>query len=210
MGMMGYHPEELRHRQYRCLPRSHCMFLWLCRRVYAQRANGDHSDGNDGPWSSFFIAVGSPAQTLRVFISTAVSATWVIISKGCPASVTTCPSLRGGIYDSNTSTTWQNQGDYELYVEGNLGIVGAGIFGNDSIGIGSDGGPVLQNQIIGGIAAEQFWLGMLGVNPKPTNFTTFESSQASFMDTLKEQDLIPSVSFGYTAGNQYSKSFLAA
>ncbi|MCJ1393318.1 hypothetical protein MMC18_006190 [Xylographa bjoerkii] len=162
-------------------------------------------DGNDGPWSSFFIQVGTPAQPLRVLVSTAVSATWVIISAGCPASVTTCPSGRGGIYTANTSSTWEDQGNYELYIEENLDIVGAGIFGNDTISLGApgSGGPILQNQIIGGIAAEQFWLGMLGVNPKPTNFTNFTSEQSSYMVSLKEQDIIPSVSFGYTAGNQY-------
>ncbi|MCJ1382778.1 hypothetical protein MMC17_005891 [Xylographa soralifera] len=162
-------------------------------------------DGNDGPWSSFSIQVGTPAQSLRVLISTAISATWVIISAGCPASVTTCPSGRGGIYTANTSSTWENQGDYELYVEENLDIVGAGIFGNDTVSLAAtgSGGPTLQNQIVGGIAAQQFWLGMFGVNPKPTNFTNFTTEQKSYMTNLKEQDIIPSISFGYTAGNQY-------
>ncbi|MCJ1437725.1 hypothetical protein MMC27_007112 [Xylographa pallens] len=162
-------------------------------------------DGNDGPWSSFYIQVGTPAQSLRVLVSTAISATWVIISAGCPASVTTCPSGRGGIYTANTSSTWENQGDYELYVEENLDIVGAGIFGNDTISLAApgSGGPTLQNQIVGGIAAQQFWLGMFGVNPKPTNFTNFTTEQTSYMTNLKEQDIIPSISFGYTAGNQY-------
>ncbi|MCJ1475099.1 hypothetical protein MMC13_003759 [Lambiella insularis] len=44
---------------------------------------------------------------------------------------------------------------------------------------------------------------MFGVNPKPTNFTSIGENQASYMTTLKDQNLIPSVSFGYTAGNQY-------
>ncbi|MCJ1290819.1 hypothetical protein MMC34_002361 [Xylographa carneopallida] len=162
-------------------------------------------DGNDGPWSSFYIQVGTPAQILRVLVSTAISATWVIISAGCPASVTTCPNGRGGIYTANTSSTWEDQGDYELYVEENLDIVGAGMFGNDTVSLAApgSGGPTLQKQTVGGIAAQQFWLGMLGVNPKPTNFTNFTTQQPSYMTNLKEQDIIPSISFGYTAGNQY-------
>ncbi|MCJ1285111.1 hypothetical protein MMC26_004449 [Xylographa opegraphella] len=162
-------------------------------------------DGNDGPWSSFFIQVGTPAQVLRVLVSTAISATWVIISAGCPASVPTCPSGRGGIYAANSSSSWEDQGDYELYVEENLDIIGAGMFGNDTLSLAAPGagGPTLQNQIIGGIAAQQFWLGMFGVNPKPTNFTNFTTEQTSYMTNLKEQKIIPSISFGYTAGNQY-------
>lgn len=167
-----------------------------------------NSDGNDGPWSSFFIQVGTPAQALRVLVSTAISTTWVIISAGCPASVTTCPSGRGGIYNPNGSSTWEVHGEYELYVEQNLNINEAGRFGNDTITLGNQGsgGPTLPKQIVGGIAAQQFWLGMFGVNPKPTNFTSFDENQASYMTTLKDQNLIPSVSFGYTAGNQYRES----
>ena len=90
-------------------------------------------------------------------------------------------------------------------MEENLDIVGAGMFGNDTVSLAApgSGGPTLQKQTVGGIAAQQFWLGMLGVNPKPTNFTNFTTQQPSYMTNLKEQDIIPSISFGYTAGNQY-------
>ena len=83
------------------------------------------------------------------------------------------------------------------------------MFGNDTVSLAApgSGGPTLQNQIVGGIAAQQFWLGMFGVNPKPTNFTNFTTEQTSYMMNLKEQDIIPSVSFGYTAGNQYRECF---
>lgn len=35
------------------------------------------SDGNDGLWSSFIIAVGTPPQSVRVLVSTKLSDVWV-------------------------------------------------------------------------------------------------------------------------------------
>lgn len=77
-------------------------------------------------------------------------------------------------------------------------------FGNDTLGLGiqGSGGPVLQNQVIGGFTDTDFYLGYFGVNSAIINFTNAQS-QPSYLTTLKNQNLIPSVSFGYTAGNQY-------
>lgn len=48
-----------------------------------------------------------------------------------------------------------------------------------------------------------FFLGELGLNPRPTNFTTFNDPQTSFLSLLYEQSFIPSLSYSYTAGAQY-------
>lgn len=90
-------------------------------------------------------------------------------------------------------------------IENNLGISKNGIFGNETIGLGypGAGGPTLTNQVLAEINALEYWVGYFGVNPKPTNFTGFEAGQDSYMTTLKKQLKIPSLSFGYTAGNQY-------
>jgi hypothetical protein len=178
-------------------------------RALDARADASSSDGNDGPWSSFIVRVGTPAQDLKVLISTASSETWVIIEAGCPASVPSCPSSRGGIFNPNASSTWHYKNTYYLLIEENLGIDRGGEFGNETIGLGLQGtnGPTLDTQILGGIAAQEYWLGEFGVNPKPINFTTLDEGQASFISTLKEKNMIPSLSFGYTAGNPYSQCF---
>jgi len=44
---------------------------------------------------------------------------------------------------------------------------------------------------------------MFALGPKPTNFTNFDSPQPSWMWTAKNQSLIPSLSWGYTAGAPY-------
>ena len=71
------------------------------------------------------------------------------------------------------------------------------------LGIQGSGGPVLSNQIVAAYSTDDFYLGFFGVNPASTNFTQQEQGKASYLTTLKNQNLIPSLSFGYTAGNQY-------
>jgi Eukaryotic aspartyl protease len=44
---------------------------------------------------------------------------------------------------------------------------------------------------------------MLGLNPRPTNFTDLNHPQTSYVSLLKEQNYIPSLSYSYTAGAQY-------
>lgn len=95
---------------------------------------------------------------------------------------------------------------YELYNERNLGMNGNGLWGNETIGLGiqGSGGPTLQNQVLAGIITNNFYIGMFGANPKPTNYSGTEANQQdSYVTTLKKQNLIPSISFGYTAGAQY-------
>ena len=136
----------------------------------------------------------------------------VIVPIGCPPRIQGCPGIRGGTYDSATSSTWSERGYFNLGVGQNLGWNTTGIFGNDTItlGVQGSGGPTLENQILSGIAdANNFWIGAFGVNPKRTNFSDtgysgdLGNGQASYMTNLKEQNMIPSLSFGYTAGAPY-------
>ena len=64
-------------------------------------------------------------------------------------------------------------------------------------------GPSLNQQILAGIAIKEFYFGVFGLNPRPTNFTNYNHPVPSYMSNLKEQNFIPSLSWSYTAGNQY-------
>ena len=167
----------------------------------------NNRDGPDGPWSSFLLRVGTPAQDVRVLISSASQDTWVVLPSGCGKSdPSTCPDDRGGLFNYNKSSTWSTHGLYELYNERNLGMNGNGLWGNDTLGLAvqGSGGPTLQNQVIACIVTDNFYLGMFGVNPKPTNYTGLDGDQQdSYMTSLKKQNIIPSTSFGYTAGAPY-------
>ena len=46
-------------------------------------------------------------------------------------------------------------------------------------------------------------LGVFGLGQKPTNFSDYNDPQSSYMWSLKNQSLIPSLSFGYSAGAPY-------
>ena len=53
------------------------------------------------------------------------------------------------------------------------------------------------------ITSNDFSFGQLGLGPKPTNFSDFNNPSESFLRTLRNKSLIPSLSFGYTAGAPY-------
>ena len=80
-----------------------------------------------------------------------------------------------------------------------------GQFGNETIGLGlqGSGGPILKHQIIAAYTSPALFMGIFGLNPSSTNFSATGQGHPSYVTALKEQNKIPSLSFGYTAGNQY-------
>ena len=161
-------------------------------------------DGDDGSWSSFTIQVGTPIQDVRVFVSNEISTTWVVETQGCTVGDTTCSNGRGLLFNPNTSSTWSQYGFYALGAEQNLGSTSSARYGNDTVGLGiqGSGGPVLPGQIVAAFSTDDFYLGFIGVNPASTTLQQ-EQQKASYLTTLKDQNMIPSLSFGYTAGNKY-------
>ncbi|KAF8862684.1 acid protease [Acephala macrosclerotiorum] len=168
--------------------------------------------GNDGLWSSFEIQIGAPAQNLQVFISTSVYQTLVVAPEGCVHSdLSDCAALRGGEFYFNASSTWsKNIGNlssniYPLEVAPELGYNGKAELGFDVVTLGwqGAGGPTLDNQTVGAFAAKDTYLGLFGVCPRASNFTTFDNPISSYVQNLRNQSLIPSTSWAYTAGNRY-------
>ncbi|KAL9607163.1 MAG: hypothetical protein Q9167_007898 [Letrouitia subvulpina] len=172
-------------------------------------------DGNDGPWSTFALGFGSPPQFVRVLVSTTCPQPWAVDPLGCAATdPPNCVSSRGGQFNKNHSSTWQDQGLYELDQELNLGYTGNGDFGLDSISLGypGSGALILEHQLLATIASKDYYIATWGIAPRPTNLTksdpkeaTFapEDSHQSLLSTLKQSKEIPSLSYGYTAGARY-------
>lgn len=53
-------------------------------------------EGNDGPWSTVVIRVGTPEQIFHVLISTNGQETWVPVPEGClDTDPSNCGELRG-------------------------------------------------------------------------------------------------------------------
>lgn len=165
----------------------------------------------------FMIRVGTPQQWFSVLPSTASQQTWVPHPDGCASSVvgniTDCGDSRGvwpfeseesdGFQESK-STTWQAIGIFKLFIEEHLGIDGNGLFGYDSVGLG-ESGPVTEHQVVAGVPTPNYWLGLLGLGANYTNFDKDERP-SSLLRTLKDEEKIPSLSYGYTAGAPYSKT----
>lgn len=166
------------------------------------------SDGA-GSWSTFAIQIGTPAQTARVLFSTAGYETWIVDPQGCPSEYTDkCAFNRGNVVSSENSTSWTYIKIAELSLETNLGYVGNGQYGYETVELGypTSGGPKLEKQIVASIASPDFWLGQIGLDPAPSNFTTLNDPQPSLMWNMVKQSIIPSTSWSYTAGAAYSKS----
>lgn len=171
-------------------------------------AKGGYRDGDDGQWSSFDLRVGNPEQLIRVIPSTAGSATWVVLPEGCEPSSTNCSDARGGLFNQSRSSTWRDLGLFTLALEQNLGHNESGAFGLDTISLGltnETGGPTLDSQILAGIATENWYTGVFGLQQQPMNLSDFSEPHQSFLSGLRTRNFIPSLSWGYTAGAHFRK-----
>ena len=173
-------------------------------------------DGNDGPWSTFNLHVGTPPQPVRVLVSTALGETWVISANktqgGCIGNdPVSCPQSRGALFSVNSSSTWQDQGLFGVGLDTNLpdydNQFDVADYGLETVGLGLPGssGVGEPNLVVGALATKDFYLGYLGVTNHPTNFTQFDDPHATLLSTLRTQNKIPSLSYGYTAGAPYRK-----
>lgn len=174
-----------------------------------------HWDGNDGNWSSFYIRVGEPEQKFRIFPATNSQETWIPLPDGCISSDPPDCAARRGVelfqskkstgFQTNESSTWTSMGLYDLAIENKLDFSGNALYGLDTVGLGlsNPGSLSLSGQVVGGIATKDFYLGIFGLGLKPANFT--DTPIPSYMRNLKDRNLIPSLSFGYTAGAYYRK-----
>lgn len=194
----------------------------------------------DGSWSTFNIRVGTPAQSVRVIVSTNSPDTLVVLPGGCttkaiPRGVpTNCVFSRGGTFNETLSKTWYFQGNYginggnygfEANLEHNLNAE----YGLETIGLGYQAGvdaPTLNNQTVAAFALPSpFYLyvsdfaiiiiegtdcsrGIFGIGTQAVIYDTFGNySVPSFFQQLKIQNLIPSLSWSYTAGANYRKKY---
>lgn len=172
--------------------------------------------GNDGRWSTFILRIGTPEQNFAVLPSTTGHETLIPMPEGCTAGdPANCAELRGAYpfngksgtgLQVNASSTWQSIGLYTLDVGERFGMEDNGLYGLDRIGlqVQSSGGLTLDNQVVAGIATKDIYLGSFGLGPKPSNFSNYEHPIPSFMQTLKDNKAIPSISYGYTAGAAYT------
>ena len=136
----------------------------------------------------------------------------MVAPQGCgPDDAANCTQARGGEYDDSKSSTWNVKGIYQLGVEANLGYTGNAIngsYGYDTIGLLGLPGTAnitVTHQVIAGVITEVFYVGSLGLSSQAINFTSSSDTSPSLLTSLKNEKLIPSLSYGYTAGASYRK-----
>ncbi|PPJ53775.1 hypothetical protein CBER1_04549 [Cercospora berteroae] len=152
--------------------------------------------------------------------ATAANVIWTVIPEGCEQAnpdldPVDCSFARGGTFARNDSLTLstsrlENEGLYEifLYEEEKLGLSANAYYGFDtmSFGLPGSGFPELKEQIVAGIATNDFFLGTLALSPVSQNFTSFATgSIPSLLGTLRDPNntIIPSTTWAYTAGAVY-------
>lgn len=117
-----------------------------------------------------------------------------------------CRNKRGGLFNTNESSTWEALGFYDLGLDPQLSFEGVGSYGLETVGFTED--ITLPSQIVGVINTTDYWAGYLGLGIQPTNFT--DANQPTFLISMvQNESLIPSHSYGYTAGAYYSKLYSA-
>lgn len=191
-------------------------------------------DGDDGRWSTFYINVAGDGngqgQNFRVLISTSSPVT-IVPARSSWCSTDECAKNRGIMgtsgggaqalgFDTSNSQTWQPLGFYSLPVNSTYWFsrdvlllnrndtLGAD-WGSTTVGLGmaSKQSNTIDKQWVATSLIEDYYLGSLGLSAGevgPDKAQTFFSSLAS------QTELIPSNSYGYTAGAAYRTSFLVA
>ena len=184
--------------------------------IHCQSINKDadtrERDGDDGSWSSFALRIGSSEQIVRVLPSTAGQETWVVSPQGCPpgrngtSTSSSCSQSRGGLFDPTQSSSWQTLGHYSLGLELNLEYNDTALYGLDTVALGfgnSIGGPTVDSQVISALATDDYYLGIFGLGHQGTNISNFTEPRPSFLTAMRNESLIPSLSWAYTAGAPY-------
>ena len=120
-----------------------------------------------------------------------------------------CGNLRGTLFSTNASSTWNDIGLYTLILseEGSLGYSGNADYGYDNITLGfPEGGlPTLGHQIIEGYATKDFYIGSIGLSPRAVNISSLDDPQPSFLGALVQQNKTAGTSWAYTAGAYYKQ-----
>ena len=98
---------------------------------------------------------------------------------------------------NSTHTTLGNNEDLNVSANGSYGLDMVGLGPTRDAGLSID-----QKTLVAGASVDSFFLGSLGL--QPSNGSRLEESAPSLLANLKNDGLIPSLSYGYTAGAIYS------
>ncbi|CAI6335884.1 unnamed protein product [Periconia digitata] len=174
--------------------------------------------GNDGSWSGFVVQVGTPPQNFTVLPATSGQHTYVPSADDCQrTNLTDCGSSRGVSpfanqpspgFQTNASSTWDLIGIYELGINSRLGYSGGAVSGYETLNFGTEvpnGRQPSDKQVVTSYVSQDLWIGTLGLGYAQMTFRANERVNSTLV-SMQQENLIPSQSFGYTAGASYRKA----
>lgn len=160
--------------------------------------------GIDGNWSTFYLSVGEPAQPVHVLASTVLSEFWVVGDGGCSPGEPHCQDARGGLFHPEKSAHWSDIGIWSLGLD-HLGYPANGEYGLDLLefqGAQNDAAFSMKSTLIAGLNTTVYFLGYFGLGSIQTNFDRVVVN-APITQAAESSGLIPSYTYGYTAGAHY-------
>ena len=139
--------------------------------------------------------------------STLIPTTWAISTTACSISdPPNCSQLRGNLFSFSQSTSWKDQKTWSLSVENAFGWnpKDSGDFGFDDLTLASPAGAVgVHGSVIASLTnVTDSYTGLLGLAAR--NVTLSENTP-SLLAIMRNANQIPSLSYSYTAGAEYSK-----
>lgn len=176
-------------------------FVWSQKPEPVSVTFGSQFLGYDGSWSPVSIRAGTPQQWLSLFPNTLSSETWLAGETYCSITDQTCITLRGGIFLNGSSTTWQSIGEYEMGYSELLQETPTAPYGLDVLALSDT--LSASGQIIALVDDINHWIGNFGLNVQNSRFSG-DSNSLPFLSTLVQNlSVVPSHSYGYSAGASY-------
>ena len=162
--------------------------------------------GNDGPWSTFTIGIGSPPQAIRVLPSVAQNLVTVVSPEDClneKYGFQNCSESRGGVFRYNESSTWKSQGIHDVDPLGDGIFKRTFLFGTDTVGLGlKPAASHMKNQSVALMKGESSsYIGVIGISPVPVNYTEDNNPTPTFFESLRSSTRIAGRAWSYTAGS---------
>lgn len=154
------------------------------------------------------MQVGTPPQTLEVLPATSQSTIWAVSPDGCIAQASTdCGYDRGYTFQSNVSSTYQlalanTSLDFGTTAQA-AGYSGYTAIGYDNVTLPLANGSAALSSALGNQAIETFsssypYNGLIGLGISPSG-----SANTSLLSSLRQANIIPSLSWAYTNGATY-------
>lgn len=137
-------------------------------------------------------------------MSTSLSEFWAVGSGGCLPKDSFCSSARGGVYTPEKSSRWTSMGTWQLGLDF-LGYGANGIYGLDFVeshSTISNSDLSMQNVLTAAVNSTDYFLGLFGLGITQGNFGN-AVAQSPITQAVETFGLIPSYSYGYTAGAHY-------